>query len=156
MVTLTTVGHLGTATGQEESSGAGHGYFPFTAGSEGAVRNIVLGICAAIIHIGHRFLPHPSPLKTMTGANELCLGGCVPKFFKMCKNKLIMTQGRKSSLDGKSGVFVLGHEQLSGSKLSEAGVTQCLRAATGTGWPPPTTKKSHWSETLVKRSPDLR
>ena len=139
-MTLTTVGHLGTATGQEESSGAGHGYFPFTDGSEGTVRNIVLGICAAIIHIGHRFLPDPSPLlslKTMTVANELCLGGYVPKFFKMCKNKLIMTQGRKSSLDGKSGVFVLGHEQLSGSKLSEAGVTQCLRAATGTGWPPP-------------------
>ena len=85
MVTLTTVGHLGTATGQEESSGAGHGYSPFTAGSEGTVRNIVLGICAAIIHIGHRFLPDPSPLlplKTMTLANEFCLGGCVPKFLQ--------------------------------------------------------------------------
>ena len=73
----------------------------------------------------------------------------------MCKNKVIMTQGRKSNLEGKSEVFVLGHEQLSRSKLSEADVTQCLRAAGGTRWPP-RTKESQWGETLVKRSPDLR
>ena len=85
MVTLTTVGHLGTATGQEESSGAGHGYFPFTAGSEGTVPNIVLGICAVIIdywsQIFARPLPPLLPLKIMTVANEFCLGDCVPKFF---------------------------------------------------------------------------
>ena len=140
MVTLTTVGHLGTATGQEESSGAGHGYFPFNAGSEGTVPNVVLGICAVIINILSQIFATPlptSPSKDNDCSKLILYRGLCPKILQMCKNNLIMTQGRKSSLDGKSGVFVWGHEQLSGSKLSEASVTQCLRAATGTGWPPP-------------------